>query len=559
MARLFISYKREDADYAFAVRQWLIDNHEWGVDDIFVDLSHLTGGVEWAKKLFEEAEACKAMLFLASEGALHPKSFCYRELRRSGGPIIAVTIGSLSPDDDRLLMAIPHESLSRQITQLDKQPVEGVNFKRLSDNTNDSLALNITQLESIHEALRALGVAPNSFSWTPTDNGPYPGLRPLMEGDEALFHGRDIEIRDGLREIEALKESVTERALIIQAPSGAGKSSFLRAGLWQRLRRHHAFTPLAIVRPAKGIITNQTWGLITGLHDPRANHLNLARGQIAERIDTDIPGFLAEIADKTAFRDPSIMDAKPVRRTLLIGIDQAEEMTGLDDAENAELDQLLRGVIQATGTKDTPLDVRLILTARDDSIDATRDRLHKAGIPHEAIRDFRLHRMPAARFRDIIVGPAEAANRADKPWPLDISSALIDELVEAASKDKGEVGDALPILALALQRMVANYRTPDGKITLAPEKTEAFLEDAVQQAAGETLASVNAGPDDLRRLIIPQLATWDPRAGADGAAKRQVANARELFGALKSLLCVGETVSVALSKAEVEFCDYGLS
>ena len=46
MARLFISYKREDADYAFAVRQWLIDNHEWGVDDIFVDLSHLTGGVE---------------------------------------------------------------------------------------------------------------------------------------------------------------------------------------------------------------------------------------------------------------------------------------------------------------------------------------------------------------------------------------------------------------------------------------------------------------------------------------------------------------------------------
>ena len=230
--------KGKEADYAFAVRQWLIDQRGWGPDDIFVDLDHLRGGVEWAKKLFAEAEACQAMLFLASEGALHPKSFCYRELRRSGGPIIAVTIGNLAPDNDLLHMAIPHESLSRQITALDQQPVTGIDFVRLTDNTRGTIALNAKQLESIHDVMRDLGVAPNSFTWTPNDDGPYPGLRPLQEGDEALFCGRDVEIRDGLRELETFKESVTDRALIIQAPSGAGKSSFLRAG------------PLAAASPA---------------------------------------------------------------------------------------------------------------------------------------------------------------------------------------------------------------------------------------------------------------------------------------------------------------------
>ena len=101
MARLFISYERDEANYAFAVRQWLIDKRGWSCEDIFIDLDHLRGGVEWAETLFREAEACQAMLFLASEAALNPESFCYRELRRSGGPIITLTIKGLAPKDSR--------------------------------------------------------------------------------------------------------------------------------------------------------------------------------------------------------------------------------------------------------------------------------------------------------------------------------------------------------------------------------------------------------------------------------------------------------------------------
>jgi hypothetical protein len=80
LARLFICYKREEQNYAFAVRQWLIGAQGWRAEDIFVDVGHLRAGDEWEKKLLAEAEAAEAMLFLASDQSLDIRSFCYREL-----------------------------------------------------------------------------------------------------------------------------------------------------------------------------------------------------------------------------------------------------------------------------------------------------------------------------------------------------------------------------------------------------------------------------------------------------------------------------------------------
>ena len=49
MARLFISYKREEQAFAFAIRQWLIDRQDWPPDEVFVDRDKLRAGDEWAK------------------------------------------------------------------------------------------------------------------------------------------------------------------------------------------------------------------------------------------------------------------------------------------------------------------------------------------------------------------------------------------------------------------------------------------------------------------------------------------------------------------------------
>jgi hypothetical protein len=515
LARLFICYKREEQSYAFAVRQWLIREQGWRAEDIFVDVGHLRAGDEWEKKLLAEAEATEAMLFLASDQSLDIRSFCYRELQHANGQILTVTIKGVAPEDERLQRAIPHRAKFRQITALDKEPTEPFRFVSPINNTNGSAQLNADEVKSIGRILRDLGIAPNSFSWKPADAGPYPGLRPLMEGDEALLFGRDIEIRDGLKALEMLRESVSQRALVIQAPSGAGKSSFIRAGLWRRLRNHAGFTPLGIVRAAKGVVRNEEWGLITALYDVRANCLNLVRDEIEACVHNDLSGLLAEVAEKDR--------AEGGRRTLLLGIDQAEEMTALPPEEDSELDDLLSCLFALP--KD--LDLRLVLMARDDSVDTTLDRLARVGLPHAQVASWRLGRMPATRFRDIVAGPAAAARRAG--WPLHVDDALVDALAAAAGGSMSEIGDALPILALALHRMVARRRAPGGRITVRPEEARSFIETAVEEAATEAVKSANAGKDDLRRLVIPRLATWDPKGGSDGAAKRQVASAADLF------------------------------
>jgi TIR domain len=290
----------------------------------------------------------------------------------------------------------------------------------------------------------------------------------------------------------------------------------MRAGLWRRLRRHAGFTPLCIVRTMRGVLYNEEWGLIAGLFKPSANHLKLSRDEIKGRVDSDLLAFLADIADAD----------KPeggTRRTVLLGIDQAEEMADLAPSEDAELNRLFENIIAAPAD----LDIRLVLTARDDSVDATLDRLAKAGFRHEAIRDLRLHRLPIPRFRDVILGPAAAARRAG--FALGMDERLAEALAVAAGESAAELGDGLPLLAIALQRTVKKCRSPDGRITLRPESAKGFLEAAIAEAARDAMNAANADEQELRSLIIPRLATWDPRAGPTGAARRQVATALDLF------------------------------
>jgi hypothetical protein len=136
LARLFISYKREEQAYAFAVRQWLMDGHGWSSEDIFVDVGHLGAGVEWETKLLAEAEKAEAMLFLASDLSLDMASFCYRELQHARGQVLAVTIKGIAPDDERLERAIANRARTRQITALDRQPTRPFPFISPIDNIN---------------------------------------------------------------------------------------------------------------------------------------------------------------------------------------------------------------------------------------------------------------------------------------------------------------------------------------------------------------------------------------------------------------------------------------
>jgi hypothetical protein len=77
VARLFISYKRDEQTYAYAIRQSLLEQG-WASDDIFVDVGHLR-----ERKLLAEAEAAEVVLFIASDASLDLELGL---LRRSSAP-----------------------------------------------------------------------------------------------------------------------------------------------------------------------------------------------------------------------------------------------------------------------------------------------------------------------------------------------------------------------------------------------------------------------------------------------------------------------------------------
>src|SRR4051812_43468548 len=66
--------------------------------------------------------------------------------------------------------------------------------------------------------------------------------------------GRDAAIVEALDSLRGLNDAAPPRLLVILGASGAGKSSFLRAGLLPRLARDDLFLPLPIVRPERAAI-----------------------------------------------------------------------------------------------------------------------------------------------------------------------------------------------------------------------------------------------------------------------------------------------------------------
>ena len=111
------------------------------------------------------------------------------------------------------------------------------------------------------------GLDPRFFAWPPDNDpnrAPYRGLRPLEAEDAGIFFGRDAPIVDALDQLRGMREAAPPRLLAILGASGAGKSSFLRAGLFARLARDdRAFVPVPIIRPERAAISGDS-GFVRG-------------------------------------------------------------------------------------------------------------------------------------------------------------------------------------------------------------------------------------------------------------------------------------------------------
>ena len=508
MANIFISHSSRNSDRAIEVRDWLAAN---GWDDVFLDLDPERGivaGQRWKEALQQAAHRCEVVLALVSPEWL-ASSWCKSEIdaaRLMGKKIIIALIG-----------------VDKSLVPLDLSDEQWI------DLVNDPAAY--TRLK---EGLKRAGLDPSSFALEP-GRRPYPGFAYLEEKDAALFFGRDAQIVRGLDKMRGLARTGVERMLVILGASGSGKSSFLRAGLWPRLKRDDRnWLPLPVIRPERAAISGKfglAQALLQTMTQPqfadRIRQLGLprSRADIQEFIEKNDDGLLRILA---ALRDiaqvPGLAGETVPPPTIVLAIDQGEELFNEDGHDEAS-----RLIAILTRTLKADRRVLALVAMRSDAFPQLQSEPSLAELAKDT---FTLDMMLEGSYRAVIEEPA----RLVRPNPLRIDPQLIDALLEDISGQ-----DALPLLAFTLAHLYEHYAA-DNELSLSGYeklgRLKGVIDTTVKEAFAEGVAE-GALPKDpkaqlalARAAFIPHLA----QVNAAGQFVRRVASRDEIPGEAKPLI-----------------------
>jgi formylglycine-generating enzyme required for sulfatase activity/class 3 adenylate cyclase len=381
----------------------------------------------------------------------------------------------------------------------------------------------------LDRTVEQFGIDCKFFPWPPAGDPkrpPYRGLRSLEAEDAGIFFGRDAPTVEALDHLRRLREATSPRLLVILGASGAGKSSFLRAGLLPRLARDDRhFLTLPVIRPERAVMFGDN-GLLPALeHAFQAIKIATTRADLRAAIDGGAAALrpLLRLLVQQATRATFAQESKPGPPTLLISIDQGEELFLAEGQVEAQAFLiLLRDLLCQDDSS-----LIALITIRSDAYEALQLTQELEGVRQEILN---LPPMPKGSYADVIKGPAIRLERTGRPLKLDDSLAetLLTDIEEGGSKD------ALALLAFTLERLYLEYGGR-GQLMLADylalKGIKGSIEAAVEQAFRQ--ADKNpAVPKDrqvrlalLRRGLIPWLAGIDPDSGRP---RRRVARKSEI-------------------------------
>jgi TPR repeat protein len=506
---IFISHSSKDNAAAIALRDWL---QQEGWNDLFLDLDPERGimaGERWERALHEAANRCEAVIFLISRAWL-ASDWCTREYhladklnKRMFGVLIAdIPVEDVPADMRRdfqlVSLAGGRDHRTFRATMPDGSREEHVTFSE-------------SGLTRLRNGLTRAGLGPKFFAWPPQndpDRPPYRGLRALEAEDAGIFFGREAQTIAALDALRGLREESGARCLVILGASGAGKSSFLRAGLLPRLQRDDAHVlTLPVIRPERAVLSGET-GFVRAVEQACA-HAGVAvnRAAIKEAMTAEaLPQLLTRLIEKS--RPPVLPGESPEdMRTLILPVDQAEELFLAEGAEEAQafLD-LIGGLLS-----DPSLRMLAVFAVRSDAYERLQSA---AALEHVRQATFSLPPMPRGAYESVIEGPARRLR--DGGGRLEIEPALTQALL--TDIEEGGAKDALPLLAFTLERLYADYGG-DGDLTLAEYHRSGRVKGSIEAAVARALATADADqrvPRDegarlalLRRALVPWLAGID--------------------------------------------------
>ena len=524
MSRIFLSHSSANNAEAVALRDWL---KREGWDDVFLDVDPERGigaGERWERALNEAAHRCEAVLFIVSRAWL-ASGWCLKEFNlayRLNKRLFGLLVDDLETSDLPVNL-----TSSWQLVRLSSGR-DHVMLRVTMPITGDEVHVTFSTegLARLKAGLQRAGLDSRFFAWPPEadpERPPYRGLKPLEAEDAGIFFGRDAPIVEVLDRLRGLRDAAPPRLLVILGASGAGKSSFLRAGILPRLKRDDGnFLVLPVLRPERAAISGES-GLLRSLQ--AAMH---AQGRIHARAEiraavagggrTLLP-LLAELVDKAR---PSTERAAKLP-TLVLPIDQGEELFLPEGAAEAEaLLALLKDVLTAPAP-----DLIVIFTMRSDSYERLQTAKALDGIGQQTLS---LPPLPKGAYQTVIEGPVERLR--DGPRALKIEPALTQALL--ADIEAGGSRDALPLLAFTLERLYLEYGSR-GRLTLTDYEALGRIKGSIEAAVEQALTAPDADPSAprdraarlklMRRGLIPWLASIDPDTGAP---RRRVARFSEI-------------------------------
>ncbi|MGD1036459.1 MAG: SUMF1/EgtB/PvdO family nonheme iron enzyme [Roseiarcus sp.] len=527
MSRIFLSHSSKDDFEAIAIRDWLAAQ---GWDDVFLDLDPVRGiaaGERWERALNEAAMRCEAVLFVVSRDWL-ASGWCLEEFRladklnkRMFGLLIdGLAIADLPPEIAR----------DWQLVDL-ASGRDHAAFRAVTPDGGKERHVTFSQsgLARLKAGLNRAGLDPKYFAWPPEsdpDRPPYRGLKALEAGDAGIFFGREAPTIAALDRLRGLREAAPPRFLAILGASGAGKSSFLRAGILPRLARDDRhFLTLPVVRPERSAIGGES-GLLRALDLAFANaRLGVTRAQVQAAIGAGAAALSPLLARLAQSQRPAAQpgEPQPEAPTLALAVDQGEE---LFLAEGAAQARAFLTLLKDLANAPTPALIAMV-AIRSDAYERLQSAPELEGVRQET---FSLSPLPRGSYESVIEGPARRLGQSGRP--LTIEPALTQALL--ADIETGGAKDALPLLAFTLERLYVDHGG-DGDLTLAEYRQTGGVKGSIEAAVERAMAAADSDPKVprdraarlalLRRALIPWLAGIDPETGAP---RRRIARMAEI-------------------------------
>lgn len=533
MSRIFLSHSSVNNAEAVGLCDWLATE---GWDDVFLDLDPergIAGGERWERALNDAASRCEAVLFLVSRAWLDSE-WCQRELslaQKLDKRLFGVLIDKTDPSE------LPPDLSTWQVVDL-ASGRDHRQFQVTLPRTHQEIHVAFSQegLKRLRAGLVKAGLDPRFFDWPPDtdpDRPPYRGLKPLESEDAGIFFGRDAPIFEALDRLRGLRDESPPRLLVILGASGAGKSSFLRAGLFARMARYDRdFLPLPIIRPERGAVSGEN-GLLRALEAALGEaQIGLPRKKLRAAIDGGagtLRPVLQALVDK---KTPKPLEGETPTRppTLVISIDQGEELFHIEGQDEA---QSLLALLQELLTDDLPALI-VVIGIRSDSYAQLQEVK-----PLEGVRKvpFDLGPMPHGSYAEVIKGPATRLEGSTRP--VKVENALVGVLLRDI--EAGGAKDALPLLSFTLERLYLENRG-SGRLTVSNYRHLGGIKGSIEEAVEQAIMADTTPPIPkdraarlalLRRAMIPWLADIDPDTSAP---RRRVARVSEIPAECRPLL-----------------------